>query len=110
MTVAELDKVDIVAAREEPPLVRLVVSDHLDWDDESRDLSLLQEKLNRYLAFAEGGELRQKYPAYAGYPVEIQVAFLHAPTDSARESFLLRAREVVRAAGYELSWSTRGAG
>ena len=41
MTIEQLDKVDIIAHDEEK--VTLVISDHLEWDDQNEKLLLLQE-------------------------------------------------------------------
>jgi hypothetical protein len=47
--------------------VHLVISDHLDWDEnEGEHLLLLQHKVNTYLAFVEGGQLYVEYPRAAG--------------------------------------------
>ena len=104
MTVENPNQIDIIAGREDPPLVRLVVSDHLDWSAETDHLATLQEKLNHYMAFVETGELVAKYPQYANHPVEVEVVFLHPPTVRVVEHFLDRAAEVVGSAGLEFSW------
>lgn len=85
-------------------VVELTLSDHLEWDEANEHLLLLQEKLNTYLAFVEGGELLEAYPKAAHRAIRIAVVFKHAPTPSA-SGFLEQARTAIREAGLELTWS-----
>ena len=65
--------VDIIGIPPDKSLVALTISDHLDWSDSHQHLTVLQEKLNRYLAFIESGELLRKYPDATGKPVSYAV-------------------------------------
>ena len=105
MTVADPNTIDIVAHRADANVVRLVIADHLDWTGELDHLAMLQDKLNTYLAFVERGQLRKSYPEAAGKPVQIEIRFLHEPTEHAKQHFLDRAMAVVRRAGMSLVWS-----
>lgn len=55
----------------------LTITDHLDWEDEGEHLLMLQDKLNHYLEFIEGGQLVEAKPAFKGLPVLIHVAAQH---------------------------------
>lgn len=64
---------------------------------------MLQEKLNRYLAFIESGELIEQYPAAVGRSVRVDVRCKYAPTNDG-ERFLRSARTAIEEAGFSLSW------
>src|SRR2546427_9504377 len=49
--------VDAIGVVKESGAVALTISNHVDWEDSRAHLLSLQEKLNRYLAFIESGEL-----------------------------------------------------
>src|SRR5260370_4190277 len=67
MTVEETDKVDRLAFDRQNGDVLLVISDHLDWDEnEGEHLLALQGKLNTYLVFVDSGQLYAKYPRAVG--------------------------------------------
>ena len=83
--------------------VILAISDHLEWDAANEHLLQLQEKINRYLAFIEGGELLEKYPAAVGRKVRIEVVCKYAPSPDGKR-FLDRARATMEGAGFLFSW------
>jgi hypothetical protein len=49
------------------------VSDHLGRNDSTRHQEILQAKLNAYLAFAESGEILEKYPEVADRTVLFKI-------------------------------------
>ncbi|PTO87267.1 hypothetical protein CWO08_23560 [Vibrio sp. 10N.286.48.B8] len=100
MTIEQLDKVDIIGHDEEK--VTLVISDHLEWDDQNEKLLLLQEKLNLYLSFIESGEVFEQYPLAKNKLFEIQVVSKYQPNNEA-EKFILLASKVVSEAGFSLT-------
>jgi len=52
----------------------LAVSDHLDWDEnEGEHLFVLQDKLNTYLEYIEGGQSYTKVPRAVGRKIVIRV-------------------------------------
>lgn len=104
MTIENTSVVDFIAHDNDSPIVRLVIADHLDWTDEPTHLYTLQEKLNRYLAFVEGGELTERFPNLSKKKVLIDVAFLCEPTNHAREHFLEKVQQVIRSAGMDFTW------
>jgi hypothetical protein len=77
----------------------LTISDHLEWGDDGSRLLVLQEKLNRYLAFIESGELLEKFPDTQGSRVIIQVYFMHAPNHDGLK-FLGLAQKAIENAGF----------
>jgi hypothetical protein len=107
VTVADPSKIDIVARRPDADVVRLVITDHLEWTAELEHLAMLQAKLNAYLAFVESGQLRTSYPDTAEKRVQIEILFVHEPTEHAQQHFLARAVDIVRGAGMELLWTVR---
>jgi hypothetical protein len=85
MSILETGKIDIVATKLNSNEVRLVVSDHLDWSDVEGHFSLLQDKINTYIAFVESGQLeRTKEPPIPVNPkVIIVLAVPQEPTQEA---------------------------
>ena len=102
MPVDDPTVIDVVGIDQTDEIV-LSVSDHLDWSDEVGHLQALEEKLNAYLAFAESGELIQKYPNATGRQVRIDV-ILKYPPSSAAEAFFQHARAIVEDAGFGLAF------
>jgi len=93
--------VDYIGVEKDSGKVVLTISDHLDWEDEESHLLTLQEKINRYLAFVESGELLMSYPDATGRAVVVDVVAKYPPTPSADNS-LAKTRELLRKAGFEL--------
>lgn len=79
MTIEDQDTIDLVGIDRERRCVRLVVSDHLDWDDIDSHLSLLQAKIYRYADFVDSGELYEMRPEARELHVVIDVVLLHSP-------------------------------
>ncbi len=97
MSVEQVDQVDFVSIERSSNLVVLTVSDHLDWSDELNHVRLLQEKLDAYLRFVEGGELMEQYPQACGRSIAVEVVCKHEPTALGRE-FFGHTSQVLRAA------------
>lgn len=101
MSVEDEGVVDFIGIDKSDSAVVLTVSDHLDWSDSVQHQTILQAKLNRYLAFVESGELLERYPAGKGLRVKFKVVFKFKPDASAQE-FLSKAKEVIKSAGFTL--------
>ena len=101
MSVEQTDVVDILGIDRETGQVVLTVSDHLDWSDSVGHQTILQKKLNTYLAFVESGEILEQYPTAKDRPVAVRVVFQVPPDESGR-AFLAKAREVIESAGFTL--------
>ena len=101
MSVDQTNVIDLISTNANGEVV-LTVSDHLDWRDSIRHQTILQEKLNTYLAFAESGQILQEYPDAEGRPVVFDVVLKFEP-DNEGVHFLKRAAEAVKSAGFK--WS-----
>ena len=91
MTIEQLDKLDFYAVDQEKTKVRLVISDHLDWDefDEGDHLELLQHKINLYLHFVEEGQWMKTRPDLEGVPIIIEVRAKYLPSSEALKFYRL---------------------
>lgn len=101
MSIDQTGVVDAIGVDDTTGQVVLTISDHLEWDNEH--LLLLQEKLNAYLSFVEGGELLDSYPDSKGREVLINVVCKYPPSESAK-GFLNQVGGIVEGAGMKFSW------
>jgi len=53
MSVIDKEIVDGMAVDNDEKALRLLITDHLDWDEEYKHLIILQENINAYIAFCE---------------------------------------------------------
>lgn len=107
MSVEQTDVVDILSIDRETGHVVLTISDHLDWSDSLAHQTVLQRKLNRYLAFVESEEILEQYPKAKDRPVAFKVAFRFSP-DEAGWEFVAKARAVIESAGFTLRDEVHG--
>ncbi len=84
VSVEQTDVVDILGIDRETGHVVLTISDHLDWSDSVEHQTILQEKLNTYLASVESGEILGQYPEAKNRPVAFRVVFQVPPDESGR--------------------------
>lgn len=61
MSIAELDKIDGIGTNKEESVLRLMISDHMNWDYEDLHLEILQDKINVYLQYLETKQYVEKY-------------------------------------------------
>jgi len=108
VSVEQSDTIDIVGIQRETGHVVLTISDHLDWADTVAHQTILQKKLNAYLAFVESGEIVQSYPDAKNRQVAFRVVFRFPPDDAGR-AFIARARAVIESAGFTLRDFSPGA-
>jgi hypothetical protein len=85
----------------------LTVVDDLDWSDEGGHLLALQEKLNRYLAFIESGEvferLAEDVKRAVPHSTPIKVSILAKyPLPEQGKAFLVHAQSKFMDSGYGL--------
>lgn len=110
MSIAETNKIDIVATRPDSSVVKLVITDHLGWEDFESHARLLQAKVNRYLEFVESGQLARtqarKIPD--GADLHIALVLQHPPTMEAEELFL-QVRKFLAAVGMKFDVEVRQA-
>ena len=55
MSVVESGAVDGIGLAENETM-KMLITDHLDWQDEYKHLLILQEKINAYIGFCESGQ------------------------------------------------------
>jgi hypothetical protein len=104
MTVEDIDKVDRLAFNRKNGDVLLVISDHLDWDEnEGEHLLALQGKLNTYLEFVESGQLYAKYPRAVGKKIIFYVVGKFPLSDEASKLYRL-AGKAIQDYGYLLQF------
>ena len=103
MTVEQTNLIDIISQDKLTGDTILTISDHLDWADTVRHQTILQSKLNAYLAFVESGEILTRYPASSGRSIIFNIVFKFRPNEEAL-AFLTRATDVIAAAGFTLQW------
>ena len=61
MSVVDLEKVDAVGKDNNEKALRLMIADHLDWDNEDIHLEILQDKINAYLQYIENKQYAEMY-------------------------------------------------
>lgn len=107
MSVEQLDIVDVISTDVKSGHVVLTISDHLDWSNTVEHQIILQEKINKYLAFVESGEILESYPDAKGRPIVVKIVFKFSP-DTKGYEFLAKARAVVELAGFNLRYEVLG--
>lgn len=105
MSIEKTDAADFFTLESKTGDVLLTVSDYLDWwENESRYLNLLQEKLNAYLRFVESGEITTRFPVSVGRRVVINVTGMFPLSDTAT-AFFVKARTMLIASEIELRFT-----
>lgn len=102
MTFAELDRIDMWVIDKEKGRIRLLIFDHMSWDekdgtaylDEEHHLRLLQDKIWLYLNFVQDGEIYDKVPDANGLDIVIDVVTKYPPSEIAK-TFFSQIRHVV---------------
>ena len=72
MSVTDIEKIDLIST-DPKGVIRLTISDHLDWEEEESHLRTLQDKINKYLEFIESGQIYDDYPEAKGKELRIDV-------------------------------------
>jgi len=103
MTIEQTNVIDIIGHDKENNKLNLIISDHLEWDEENEKLLLLQEKINSYLAFLESEEILEHYPNSKYEAYVIKIISKYKPNEEA-EKFLNLAKETIIEAGFNLKW------
>jgi hypothetical protein len=102
MSVEDADKIDFTAFDPESDEMLLVISDPLGWGQlEGEHLMALQDKLNAYLAFLEGGQVYRDLPKAVGRKVVIEVVGKFPLSEQASKFYRL-AGKVIEDAGFSL--------
>jgi hypothetical protein len=103
MTIEQSDIVDFVAREKDGNNLTLYISDHLQWDAENEKLLLLQEKLNRYMAFLESGEVYERFPDVKHGNFKIKTIHKYQPSEEGYK-FLEIAQRIIGESGVEFEW------
>lgn len=81
MSVVESGVVDGIGLAENETM-KMLITDHLDWQDEYKHLLILQEKINAYIGFCESGQYKE---IYTDTPIEhiiFEIHFMFEPTQN----------------------------
>ncbi|HQS60038.1 MAG: hypothetical protein B7Y56_15965 [Gallionellales bacterium 35-53-114] len=97
MSIEQTDVIDFIGTNTATGAVHLTISDHLEWSTDH--MLMLQEKLETYLAFVEGGEIYSTYLDSAERAVVIDLVLKFRPNSEAI-SFLERVRSLIVKAGF----------
>jgi len=57
MSIEDRTKIDIIGTMSNSPVVQLIITDPLKWDDVSSHTIMLREKVDTYLEFIDSGQL-----------------------------------------------------
>lgn len=105
MTLENKEKIDLIGIDNRTNEVVLTIVDHLEWNtDGNAHISMLQEKINTYLAFIESGEIYQSYPKAKGKKIVIETLG-STSLNEIGEEFYDKASAVVSNAGFQLRFS-----
>lgn len=82
MSIEELNAVDGLGVSDDKKKLALLISDHLDWNNEYEHLILLQDKINSYVSFIETEQYKSIYPEYNFNQFVIEIRFKFKITDN----------------------------
>lgn len=101
MAIDNVEIIDLIGIDKRTDKVILTISDHLDWEDETSHILLLQDKINSYLRFIESGEIYESYPDAKNRAIVIQIVKKYSLTPKGEE-FIRSAKCIVEDAGFDL--------
>jgi hypothetical protein len=81
----------------------LVISDHLNWEDEKTHFNLLEKKIGKYLGFIKSGQLLEVLPDSKDKDVRIELIYQFQPSEMASR-FLSAAKQQLQSMGVELTY------
>jgi len=96
--------IDLISLSPDKSTVLLTMLEDRSWDDETKLLHDLEEKLNAYLAYVLDKFLAQQYQQYAGLKVQFQYESLH-PIPPAISSKFQVISNLCRAQGLSFSFT-----
>lgn len=88
MAVDNEDEIDFIGQSRETGTVRMVISDHLPWDDLPGHIAVLQRKIDRYQRFITSGDINAMLPAAKDNLKAIEVYFMVNPPRGPATTFL----------------------
>lgn len=87
MSIIETNKIDAMGISKDGGGLILMLSDHLDWENEPEHLALLQDKINAYLGFIESNQYLDTYPDIVFEYYVIDVRFKYKATEDCLKFF-----------------------
>ncbi|MFJ5771358.1 DUF6572 domain-containing protein [Psychrobacillus sp. NPDC093180] len=87
MSIIETDKIDALGISKDGKGLKLMLADHLDWENEIKHLTLLQDKINAYLGFIEMKQYADIYPGVTFKYYVIDVRFKYETPESCSNFF-----------------------
>ncbi len=107
MSINDINSIDMMGQCKETGKVLLTLIDDMNWEDESRHLLKLQEKVNAYLTFIESGQIFEEESNFIDKVVKIEVCMKYKPTSNG-EKFLDNVKDIILKAGFEFEYNVVG--
>jgi hypothetical protein len=105
MSINQTGVIDFISTAPDGKVI-LTISDHHSWE-EPWHLQLLQDKINSYLQFIEGGQIFEDYPSAIGKDLIIDIVMKEEPKEGALP-FLDHIKKIIVDAGFGLEWRVLG--
>lgn len=103
MSVVENKTVDGMALTDDKKGIILLITDHVNWEDEYQHLLMLQEKINVYISFLEEKQYMETYKDECIKYGIIEIHFLYNLTSNA-EKFLQSVQNQVAKLGVKIQY------
>jgi len=103
MSIENTNVVDGIALINEKDTLILLIADHLNWDEESKHLLLLQDKINAYLEFIDDEQYVSIYPETHIEDFEIEIHFKNMIINKC-EKFLEVVNNQIKEMGVTITW------
>ena len=103
MSITDKNKVDFISTRDATGDVILTISDHLDWEDASSHILMLQDKLNLYIHFIESRQIISEYPQSQGKNVVIEIVSKY-PYEDIGLQLITKAKSVLESMNVDLRY------
>lgn len=87
MSIIEINQLDAMGLSKDGKGLKLMLVDHLDWENEAEHFSLLQRKINVYLSFIESNQYSDTYPGIEFEYYVIEVRLKYEATEKCMEFF-----------------------
>lgn len=107
MSIENINVIDGIALAENKKGFILLITDHLDWNDQLSHLNLLQDKINSYLEFIENEQYKEIYPNRKFKQAIIEIRFLYDIPDNCK-TFLDSASSQILQLGVNLRYIITG--
>lgn len=74
MAITETNQIDSLGISKDKTSLALLLTDHLDWENEKEHLLLLQDKINAYIGFIQDKQYESIYPdcQFSNYIIDIR--------------------------------------